>query len=139
MYKGLLVNSIYDLHDLFLTYFVEGNAKDLITNYLADNVDKDVTFNVVILKHKDDTYSLLREINFNAFIDYREPSIPAGEEDNWYLLLSNDPSHFQVRSSGMVVYKDSYGEADESCELLFTTFTEEQCNQFNVPYTTLDI
>ena len=137
IYGGVLVeNPFYITNDKFITYFLNESSKALLSNFLENNVNSGIDFNVVILKGENE---LVNNITFSSVIDYREPSIPAGEEDNWYLLLSNDPSHFQLRSSGMVVFKDTTGQADTTWKLLFTDFTEEQCEGFNVPYTTLDI
>lgn len=105
--KGLLLNiSPNILIDNFVTIQATEEYSNLFTNFMENNVGiTELPFNVVILDKQNNNFSLIKDISYISKIEYKEPSEDAGEENNWYLLLSNDPLHFQLRSSGLIAFK----------------------------------
>lgn len=141
IYNGILLNEPYYItSDKMFTFNFTEEQTNLIADFLQEHIEDVIPVHITILKNNNGNYEHIQDIEYiDTSITYREPYIPAGEEDYWYLLITNNPSHLQIRSSGMLVIKIKHSEADESTKILLTDFSQEQCEQYNIPYTEIEV
>ena len=129
--KGAVSNKPYYISgDLFAEYKMNEELNNMMTNYLIENLGKNVELNLMFLDQKDDdSYEYIGNLKYHATIQY-------DKTEDYYYIFTFSPLYLQIRSTNLLTYKPCF---TENTVVVFTNFSEEECNQYNVPYINIDI
>ena len=125
IYQGMLIdNSQYNNCEQAIIPIFTNNQINLIKNFIDKNMEQELPFIIHLFSFDENKYTYISSRTFNSKIK-KIGEIGVIFED--YDLYINENGMGSIRPIA------------ENSKVLIETFSEEQCEQFNVPYTTIEI
>lgn len=125
IYQGMLIdNSEYNNCEQAIIPIFTNNQINLIKNFIDENIGQELPFIIHLFSFDENKYTYISSRTFDSKIE-KIGEIGVIFED--YDLYINENGMGSIRPIA------------ENSKVLIETFSEEQCEQFNVPYITIEI
>lgn len=126
IYKGMIIDtSGYNEGEEALLPSFTQNQIDLINKFIYDNINQTLDFVIHFIIPKEETYEYVSSRIFNAVVENRDGVNVIIQENDLYI---DETGFANIRP---ILSKDTV--------ILIENFTQELCEEFNVPYAEIEV